>query len=106
MTKLKEMAVVFLAADGYHAVSKIEWRTKVLVEHGLESDTYSIDYELEWAKAVKHYHETSGVDLSNLDVFDVLAPYKHPIYGLKIAYLENKMPPNPRDVELTELKLV
>lgn len=106
MSKFKDMAVTFLAADYYHAVSKIEWRTKVMVEHEEDGDVYSIDYEIEWLKAVRHYasigHET---DLSKLDVFDVLAPYKHPLYGLKIVTLEDKMPISKRDKELQELQL-
>jgi hypothetical protein len=104
-TKQIETIVTFLAADHWHRVSKVEWRTKVTVEHTEDGDVFTMDYEVEWLKAVQHYKLLAHVvDLSGLDVFDALIPYKDPIYGLKIKNVDDRVPVSKRDAEIVELR--
>lgn len=107
--KKREMLVMFLVADHWHKVSKIEWRTVVMVTTGEDhKDTYTMDYELEWLRAVTHYNsledKTPIEDFGQLSVFDVVAPVKDPIYGLKIITVDDHVPDTKRDIELAELR--
>jgi len=77
------------------------------VHHGEDNDKYTIDYELEWAKAVVHYADPTitrnPIDLSKMSVVNVFMPVKDPLYGLKIAVVDDYVPPTKRDIELAEL---
>ena len=97
---MKGKPIIFIAGDHWHSIHRIEWKTKLEIEHGFDRDFYYMDHELEWERAKKHYVDTYNRDLSGLNLIAVSAAVNEPTRGLRIVDVEDRVSKSDREKEL------